>query len=169
MRCEPHPAPLSILMWVKRPRRSIMRVWTTLRPRVKRHPPRSAAPATGQILGSYDINPDHNYWVNKTKKPGQWPNSLSTMSRLITRTPGGTRTESPRGDSDSRRDPKGSRTACPRRDSNPHCDDFKSSASADWATGARRYPPSLKAPLKTTWTLRQVSGARQTLQTLQTG
>lgn len=25
---------------------------------------------------------------------------------------------------------------CPRRDSNPHCTDFKSVASADWATGA---------------------------------
>ena len=25
---------------------------------------------------------------------------------------------------------------CPRRDSNPHCADFKSAASADWATGA---------------------------------
>jgi hypothetical protein len=27
---------------------------------------------------------------------------------------------------------------CPGRDSNPDCDDFKSSASANWATGARK-------------------------------
>lgn len=26
---------------------------------------------TGEILGSYDIKPDQNYWANKTKKPGQ--------------------------------------------------------------------------------------------------
>jgi hypothetical protein len=31
-------------------------------------------------------------------------------------------------------------TACPRWDSNPHCGDFKSPASADWATGARAGP-----------------------------
>jgi transposase InsO family protein len=30
---------------------------------------------TGEILGTYDINPDHNYWPNKTKKPGRWPGS----------------------------------------------------------------------------------------------
>jgi transposase InsO family protein len=30
---------------------------------------------TGEILGSYDINPDRNYWPNKTKKPGRWPGS----------------------------------------------------------------------------------------------
>lgn len=31
---------------------------------------------TGEILGSYDINPDRNYWANKTKKPGRWPSNL---------------------------------------------------------------------------------------------
>lgn len=30
---------------------------------------------TGEILGIYDINPDHNYWPNKTKEPGRWPGS----------------------------------------------------------------------------------------------
>jgi hypothetical protein len=32
------------------------------------------------------------------------------------------------------------KTLCPGRDSNPDWDDFKSSASADWATGARTGP-----------------------------
>jgi transposase InsO family protein len=31
---------------------------------------------TGEILGLYDINPDRNYWPNKTKEPGRWPGSL---------------------------------------------------------------------------------------------
>jgi transposase InsO family protein len=31
---------------------------------------------TGEILGTYDINPSRNYWANKTKKPGRWPGSL---------------------------------------------------------------------------------------------
>lgn len=31
--------------------------------------------ATGEILGTYDINPDSNYWANKTKKPGRWPSN----------------------------------------------------------------------------------------------
>lgn len=31
---------------------------------------------TGEILGTYDINPDRNYWANKTKKPGRWPSNL---------------------------------------------------------------------------------------------
>jgi transposase InsO family protein len=30
---------------------------------------------TGEILGTYDINPDRNYWANKTKEPGRWPGS----------------------------------------------------------------------------------------------
>lgn len=30
---------------------------------------------TGEILGIYDINPNHNYWANKTKKPGRWPSN----------------------------------------------------------------------------------------------
>jgi transposase InsO family protein len=30
---------------------------------------------TSEILGSYDINPDRNYWANKTKEPGRWPGS----------------------------------------------------------------------------------------------
>ena len=32
--------------------------------------------ATGEILGTYDINPHRNYWPNKTKKPGRWPSNL---------------------------------------------------------------------------------------------
>lgn len=32
--------------------------------------------ATGEILGSYDINPNRNYWANKNKKPGQGPSFL---------------------------------------------------------------------------------------------
>ena len=31
---------------------------------------------TGEILGTYDINPNRNYWANKTKKPGRWPSNL---------------------------------------------------------------------------------------------
>jgi transposase InsO family protein len=30
---------------------------------------------TGEILGAYDINPERNYWPNKTKEPGRWPGS----------------------------------------------------------------------------------------------
>ena len=32
--------------------------------------------ATSEIIGTYDINPDRNYWPNKTKEPGQRPGSL---------------------------------------------------------------------------------------------
>ncbi len=32
---------------------------------------------------------------------------------------------------------------CPKRDSNPYLKDFKSFASADWATGAWSFPPAL--------------------------
>jgi transposase InsO family protein len=31
---------------------------------------------TGEILGIYDIDPNRNYWANKTKEPGRWPGSL---------------------------------------------------------------------------------------------
>lgn len=31
---------------------------------------------TAEILGTYDIDPDHNYWPNKTKEPGRRPGSL---------------------------------------------------------------------------------------------
>jgi hypothetical protein len=31
---------------------------------------------TGEILGTYDIQTDRNYWANRTKKPGQRPGSL---------------------------------------------------------------------------------------------
>jgi hypothetical protein len=31
--------------------------------------------ATGEILGTYDINPERNYWPNKTKKHGRWPSN----------------------------------------------------------------------------------------------
>jgi transposase InsO family protein len=30
---------------------------------------------TGEILGSYLIEPDKNYWRNQTKEPGRWPGS----------------------------------------------------------------------------------------------
>ena len=30
---------------------------------------------TGEILGSYLIEPDKNYWQNQTKEPGRWPGS----------------------------------------------------------------------------------------------
>jgi transposase InsO family protein len=30
---------------------------------------------TGEILGSYLIQPDKNYWRNQTKEPGRWPGS----------------------------------------------------------------------------------------------
>jgi hypothetical protein len=30
---------------------------------------------TGEILGTYDIDPERNYWANKTKEPGRWPGS----------------------------------------------------------------------------------------------
>ena len=30
---------------------------------------------TGEILGTYDIDPDRNYWRNNTKEPGRWPGS----------------------------------------------------------------------------------------------
>ena len=29
--------------------------------------------ATGEILGTYLIEPDKNYWRNQMKKPGRWP------------------------------------------------------------------------------------------------
>jgi transposase InsO family protein len=31
---------------------------------------------TGEILGTYDIEPDKNYWHNKHKQPGRWPDPL---------------------------------------------------------------------------------------------
>jgi transposase InsO family protein len=31
---------------------------------------------TGEILGIYNIDPNRNYWANKTKEPGRWPGSL---------------------------------------------------------------------------------------------
>jgi transposase InsO family protein len=31
---------------------------------------------TGEILGSYLIEPDRNYWRNQTKEPGRWPGSF---------------------------------------------------------------------------------------------
>ncbi len=30
---------------------------------------------TAEILGEYDIDPQHNYWRNKTRDPGRWPGS----------------------------------------------------------------------------------------------
>ena len=30
---------------------------------------------TGEILGTYNIEPNKNYWRNQTKKPGRWPGS----------------------------------------------------------------------------------------------
>jgi transposase InsO family protein len=32
--------------------------------------------STGELLGTYDINPDNNYWPNNTKEPGRWPGSI---------------------------------------------------------------------------------------------
>lgn len=31
---------------------------------------------TGEILGTYDIDPTRDYWRNKNKEPGRWPGSL---------------------------------------------------------------------------------------------
>lgn len=43
---------------------------------IDRHQATVTDKTTGEILGTYDINPTHNYWPNKNKKPGRWPSNL---------------------------------------------------------------------------------------------
>jgi hypothetical protein len=31
---------------------------------------------TGEVIGTYTIDPTRNYWRNNQKEPGRWPGSL---------------------------------------------------------------------------------------------